>query len=87
MFNAKVYTVLKYLKILPLKVVGWFSRMCMFGKLPQGCNGELKLIKDRRQGMGVGIHNCIQIFHLANNIQRLTREAMEKDISGPISTN
>jgi hypothetical protein len=27
----------------------------MFGKFPQVCNGELKLIIARRQGVGVGI--------------------------------
>jgi hypothetical protein len=55
MLNAKVYTMVKYLKILPLKVVGWFSRMRMFGKLPQVCNGELKLITASRKGIGVEI--------------------------------
>ena len=86
MLNAKEYTMVKYLKILPLKVVGWFSRMRMFGKLPQVCNGELKLIIARRQGAGDGISKLEFIIAFKFiRIQRNWREKQWKDISGPIS--
>ena len=75
MFNAKVYAMLKYLKILHAKVVERFIRV---HKLLEICNSELKW--PTALGQGIGNQNCIHSFHPANIMERLAREAMERYI-------